>query len=57
MSSKLEHNLAQGAVAPQLLRFALPFIISNIIQSLYSVADMIIVGQYAGCLLYTSRCV
>lgn len=48
MSSKLEHNLAQGAVAPQLLRFALPFIISNIIQSLYSVADMIIVGQYAG---------
>ena len=46
--SKLENNLSQGAVAPQLLRFALPFIVSNLIQSLYSVADMIIVGQYAG---------
>ncbi|MCR4925771.1 MAG: MATE family efflux transporter [Clostridiales bacterium] len=28
--------------------FSLPFVISNLIQSLYSVADMIIVGQFSG---------
>lgn len=43
-----ENDLSQGHVGRQLLRFALPFIISNIIQSLYSVADMIIVGQFSG---------
>lgn len=46
--SKFETNLAQGNVARQLLRFAMPLLISNIIQSLYNVADMIIVGQFNG---------
>ena len=40
--------MSQGSVAGQLLRFSLPLLISNIIQSLYSVADMIIVGQFCG---------
>lgn len=35
-------------MAKQLLRFSLPLLISNIIQSLYSVCDMIIVGQFNG---------
>lgn len=43
-----ETNLSQGNVAKQLLRFAMPLLISNIIQSLYNVADMIIVGQFNG---------
>ncbi len=43
-----ETNLVKGNVAKQLILFALPFLISNIIQSLYSVADMIIVGQFCG---------
>lgn len=42
------HNLSKGNVVKQLIIFALPFIISNLIQSLYSVADMIIVGQFNG---------
>lgn len=46
--SKFEKDLSQGSVAKQLILFALPFIISNVIQSLYSVADMVIVGQFAG---------
>ena len=46
--SQFENDLSQGHVGRQLMRFALPFILSNIIQSLYSVADMIIVGQFAG---------
>lgn len=46
--SKFEKNLSQGSVVKQLILFSLPFLISNIIQSIYSVADMIIVGQFAG---------
>jgi putative MATE family efflux protein len=43
-----QNNLAKGNVVKQLVLFALPFIISNLIQTLYSVADMIIVGQFDG---------
>ena len=32
----------------QLIKFALPFMLSNLIQTLYSVADMVIVGNYTG---------
>ncbi len=46
--SKFENNLAKGSVIKQLLLFAAPFLLSNFIQSVYSVADMIIVGQFAG---------
>lgn len=47
-TSTLEHNLSKGNVTTQLIKFALPFLVSNLIQSLYSVADMVIVGQFAG---------
>ena len=43
-----QKNLAKGNVAKRLIVFAIPFIISNLIQTLYSVADMIIVGQFDG---------
>ncbi len=43
-----QKNLVKGNVAKQLIIFAIPFIISNIIQTLYSVADMVIVGQFNG---------
>lgn len=43
-----QKNLAKGNVARQLITFAIPFVISNIIQTLYSVADMVIVGQFNG---------
>jgi putative MATE family efflux protein len=46
--SKFENDLSQGHVAKQLIMFALPCLLSNILQSLYSVADMIIVGQFNG---------
>ena len=47
---QFETDLSQGHVGKQLLKFAMPFILSNLIQSLYNVADMIIVGQFAGTL-------
>lgn len=46
--SRYEQNLAQGHVVKQLILFALPFLASNLIQSFYSVADMIIVGNFSG---------
>lgn len=46
--SKLEHNLSQGNVVKQLIMFSLPFMASNLIQSIYNVADMIIVGRFSG---------
>lgn len=49
MSSKsIEKNLTEGNVAKQLLKFALPFMLSNLIQTLYNVADMLIVGNFTG---------
>ncbi|HOQ07135.1 MAG TPA: MATE family efflux transporter [Clostridiales bacterium] len=44
----LEKDLTQGNVAIQLIKFALPFMLSNLIQTLYNVADMLIVGNYCG---------
>lgn len=44
--SKFEKDLTTGSVAKKLVLFALPFVMSNFIQSLYSVADMIIVGNF-----------
>ncbi len=42
------NNLSKGNVVKQLVIFALPFILSNLIQTLYSVADMIVVGRFNG---------
>jgi putative MATE family efflux protein len=44
----MERNLSEGHVLRTLLRFALPFIASNMVQSFYNVADMLIVGWFAG---------
>lgn len=41
-------DLTQGSVSKQLIKFATPFLLSNLLQALYSVADMIIVGQFCG---------
>ena len=48
MNNRFERDLSQGNVAKQLLIFAWPFILSNLIQALYNVADMIIVGNFCG---------
>lgn len=43
-----QNNLSKGNVVKQLIFFALPFVISNLVQTLYSVADMIVVGRFNG---------
>ncbi len=47
-SAKFEKNLTKGSVVKTLIAFSLPFLLSNLIQTLYSVADMVIVGRFAG---------
>ncbi len=44
----IEKNLTEGSVAKKLIQFALPFMLSNLIQTLYNVTDMLIVGNFIG---------
>ncbi len=48
MSDKFRNDLTKGSVTKNLLKFAMPFLASNILQALYSVVDMIVVGQFCG---------
>lgn len=43
-----ENNLVQGRVVRQLFIFSIPFVLSSLVQNLYGMADMIIIGQFAG---------
>jgi putative MATE family efflux protein len=45
---KIKNDLSQGSVLSKLVLFAIPFLASNIIQSFYNVADMLIVGNFSG---------
>lgn len=47
MKQKHQLDLTGGPITGTLLRFALPFMGSSIFQFLYSVVDMIIVGQFS----------
>lgn len=42
------HNLTEGSVGKKLLTYATPLIISNFLQALYGMADMIIAGHFIG---------
>ncbi|MDD6261773.1 MAG: MATE family efflux transporter [Clostridiales bacterium] len=46
--ASFQNDLTQGSVTKKLIRFSLPFLLSNLIQALYSVADMLIVGWIRG---------
>lgn len=48
MADKFRQDLTQGSVSKQLMKFAIPFLLSNLLQAFYSVADMIIVGRLCG---------
>ena len=48
MSPKFEQDLTQGNVWQRLLIFSLPFLASNLVQSSFNLADMIILGNYGG---------
>lgn len=48
MSNTMIKDLTKGNVTKQLLVFALPLFLSNALQAIYNIVDMIIVGQFIG---------
>ncbi len=45
---KVGRDLTTGSVAKGLMIFALPIILTNVIQQLYSMVDLAVIGQYVG---------
>ncbi len=48
MENSLVKDLTRGNVAKLLLKFAFPLFLSNALQAIYNIVDMIVVGQYIG---------
>lgn len=44
----MEKNLTTGSVGRQLIEFSLPYLLSYLLQTLYGMADLFIIGQYEG---------
>ncbi|NLG23936.1 MAG: MATE family efflux transporter [Clostridiales bacterium] len=44
--ASLHRDFTEGSIRDHLVRFSLPFLLSNFVQALYSVADMWIVGKF-----------
>ncbi|WP_440451011.1 hypothetical protein [Ruminococcus intestinalis] len=44
-NSRSVRNLTQGKIFSQILLFAIPVIIGNLLQELYNVVDTLIVGK------------
>ncbi len=47
-SSTMARDLTRGPIVSQLLRFTLPLFVSNALQAVYNLVDMIVVGNYIG---------
>ncbi len=44
----MEKNLTSGSVFRNMLRFALPYLFSSFLQTLYGMADLFIIGRFGG---------
>ena len=47
-SSGMVRDMTEGPVGRQMLAFALPLFVSNALQAIYNLVDMIVVGQFIG---------
>ncbi len=47
-TAKTEVDLTEGSVFRKILAFALPLVVSNLLQCLYNAADIVVVGRFAG---------
>ena len=48
--TRSNQTLTQGPLGRQILRFSLPLVLSNMLQILFNLADVAVVGQFAGTL-------
>ncbi|MDR1705489.1 MAG: MATE family efflux transporter [Clostridiales bacterium] len=46
--ARFENDLTEGSVTRKLVRFSLPFLMSNLLQSVYGATDLYIVSQFNG---------
>lgn len=42
------HNMTEGPLLKQLVRFSIPVILGNVLQACYTMADMVVVGNFIG---------
>lgn len=42
------HSLTEGPLGKQILTFSLPLILSNVLQVLFNMADVAVVGRFCG---------
>lgn len=47
-SNSIGMDFTKGPIMPLLLRFFLPFLLANVLNSLYNTVDTIIIGKYIG---------
>lgn len=47
-SRRVGTNLTEGPILQTLLKFAVPIILANLIQQLYSMVDLIVIGHFVG---------
>lgn len=47
-SGRVGTNLTEGPIMKTLLIFAIPIVLTNIVQQLYSLVDLIVIGQFVG---------
>jgi putative MATE family efflux protein len=48
MSEQLSSDFTSGNVSKQMINFALPLFLSNLLQAVYNMVDMVVVGQFVG---------
>ena len=48
MSNTHAEDMTAGPLAPQILRFSLPLIASNMLQVLFNMSDIAVIGRFAG---------
>lgn len=44
----MEYNLTEGSITGNLLKFAFPLMVGNLLQQFYNIADTLIVGRFLG---------
>ena len=47
-SKNFSNNFTSGSIMPTLIRFAFPLFLSNLLQAVYNVVDMVVVGHVVG---------
>lgn len=47
-AKKVGRDLTNGPIMSSLMQFAMPIVITNLIQQLYSMVDLMIIGQFVG---------